>query len=69
MDHQIFSHVGGEIMRSILTYDATKKCLELQPTERSYLGFLTHSAQVRYWLLKTNLARLPAAIKTDQSQQ
>jgi hypothetical protein len=43
---QIFSHKNGEIMRSILSFDQNKRSLELQPMERSYLGFLTHAAQV-----------------------
>ena len=44
---QIFSHKNGEIMRSILSFDQNKRSLELQPMERSYLGFLTHAAQVQ----------------------
>ena len=45
-------------MRSVLTYDPVKGCLELQPTERSYLGFLTHSVKVRIFIfIKTKRKR------------
>lgn len=55
---KIFSHLQGEVMRSVLTYDPVKGCLELQPTERSYLGFLTHSVKVRIFIfIKTKRKR------------
>ena len=38
-------------MRSLLSFDPVKRSLELQPLERSYLGFLTHAAQVKKFFI------------------
>ena len=40
---QIMSHNPvGQVLRSILTFDSRSRTLTLQPTDRSYLGFLAN---------------------------
>lgn len=42
---QILSHNPvGQVLRSVLSYDPRTNTLSLQPTDRSYLGFLTNKS-------------------------